>query len=260
MIDFSKVPIPGKRLEPEPPTGPPSGKAPPPRPAGDVSPFFESAAQGFVLNPTDITAARKALQIFGDQVGAMEHEAKELTVNSRETAITATEMTGQVKRLAKQIDTRRKDIIEEPDGFVRKVNAFVKPMTDRLKALEELLKRKIGDFSYQQELQRREIERRQREEAAKLQAELDAQAKAANVEPVLVVPVAVPERREPTRSDTAVASTVMVWDFEVQDPAAVPRPYLAVDEAAIRAAVRGGIREIPGVRIFERAEIRVRRV
>jgi hypothetical protein len=235
MIDFSKVPIPGKDTQP-------------------------AAELDFGLSPTDIMAARKALQVFANQVGAMEHEAKELTVNSRETATTATEMIGQVKNLFNAGDGHRKEIVKRPDSFVRQVNGFWKPLGGRLKALEAILKRKLSDFSYQEELDRRETERLQREAVANLQEKLNKQAEARGVDPVLVAPVAVPDRREPTRSDTAVASTVMVWDFEVQDPAAVPRPYLAVDEAAIRAAVRGGIRDIPGVRIFERAEIRVRRV
>jgi hypothetical protein len=41
------------------------------------------------------------------------------------------------------------------------------------------------------------------------------------------------------------------WDFEVVDPMAVPRQYLAVDERALRAAVASGVREVPGISIFE---------
>ena len=52
----------------------------------------------------------------------------------------------------------------------------------------------------------------------------------------------------------------MVWKHEVIDAAAVPREYLMVDDAAIKAAVKAGIRAIPGVRVFEEAEMRVRRV
>lgn len=48
------------------------------------------------------------------------------------------------------------------------------------------------------------------------------------------------------------------WDFEVMDPAQLPRQYLKVDEQAIRQAVRDGKREIPGVRIFEAMGVSVR--
>jgi hypothetical protein len=54
----------------------------------------------------------------------------------------------------------------------------------------------------------------------------------------------------------AVASTV--WRHEVTDPQAVPRQYLMVNEAAIKAAVAGGARDIPGVRIFEDVRTAIR--
>ena len=44
----------------------------------------------------------------------------------------------------------------------------------------------------------------------------------------------------------------------VVDPMTVPREYLVVDEKAIRAAVRAGVREIAGVRIYEDVEMAVR--
>lgn len=45
----------------------------------------------------------------------------------------------------------------------------------------------------------------------------------------------------------------MKWSFEITDPNQVPNGYWIIDEAAIKAAVAGGAREIPGVRIYEEA-------
>ena len=73
------------------------------------------------------------------------------------------------------------EIIAEPDSFVRKVNGFVKPLSDRLKALEALLKRKLSDHAYQVELQRREIERKQTQARIELQKQVDSEAKAKGV-------------------------------------------------------------------------------
>ena len=68
-----------------------------------------------------------------------------------------------------------------------------------------------------------------------------------------------------TRGDLGSVSTLRtVWDFEVADYAAIPldliRPYLAradIDKA-IRGAVRSGLRELKGVRIFENSTAVVR--
>jgi hypothetical protein len=54
---------------------------------------------------------------------------------------------------------------------------------------------------------------------------------------------------EVTSSKPAGVATRKVWKATVVDPMQVPREYLAVDQAALNAAVRAGIREIAGVRI-----------
>lgn len=52
--------------------------------------------------------------------------------------------------------------------------------------------------------------------------------------------------------------TTKRWVHEVTDPTAVPRQYLAVDDAAIKAAVKAGVRDIPGVRIYQDETVTVR--
>ncbi|QKZ11327.1 hypothetical protein [Spirosoma sp. KUDC1026] len=45
----------------------------------------------------------------------------------------------------------------------------------------------------------------------------------------------------------------MRWTFEVVDRNQIPNGYWIIDEGAIKAAIADGIREIPGVRIYEEA-------
>lgn len=54
------------------------------------------------------------------------------------------------------------------------------------------------------------------------------------------------------------ASASRFWNYRVVDPQAVPRQFLMVNEAAIKAAVAGGVREIPGVEIFEDVRTAIR--
>lgn len=53
------------------------------------------------------------------------------------------------------------------------------------------------------------------------------------------------------------ANTRTVWHFEVieADRLEVPMDYWKIDESAIGAAVRGGLREIPGVKIWSTQEV-----
>jgi SMC interacting uncharacterized protein involved in chromosome segregation len=46
-----------------------------------------------------------------------------------------------------------------------------------------------------------------------------------------------------------------VWTFEVVDISLVPREYLVLDETAVRRAIQNGVREIPGLKIFKKAQL-----
>lgn len=61
-----------------------------------------------------------------------------------------------------------------------------------------------------------------------------------------------------TRSESGQSYITKTWDFEVTDAALVPREFCQPNEVAIRMAVRGGNREIAGVRIFEKENISIR--
>lgn len=45
------------------------------------------------------------------------------------------------------------------------------------------------------------------------------------------------------------------WVAEVVDEAQVPREYMAVDQVKLNAAVRAGVREIPGVKIEQKSDL-----
>lgn len=69
---------------------------------------------------------------------------------------------------------------------------------------------------------------------------------------------------EPTRICGDYGATAYIthsWGFEVIDPDAVPRRYLSLNAETIRAAIRkDGVREIPGLKIFQSESLRVRGV
>ncbi len=48
------------------------------------------------------------------------------------------------------------------------------------------------------------------------------------------------------------------WTFSIIDKDNIPRQYLIPDEKAIKAAVKGGQREIAGIKIYEKESITLR--
>ncbi|GAB3953242.1 hypothetical protein GCM10028805_36530 [Spirosoma harenae] len=76
------------------------------------------------------------------------------------------------------------------------------------------------------------------------QAEADHQASAESY----------PEWLTPEIARLALPKGVqMKWTFEIVDPNQVPNGYWVIDETAIKADIASGVRQIPGVRIYEEA-------
>ena len=49
-----------------------------------------------------------------------------------------------------------------------------------------------------------------------------------------------------------------IWTFEIIDEKKIPRDFLMIDEVNIREAIRKGVREISGIKIFEKETISTR--
>lgn len=86
------------------------------------------------------------------------------------------------------------------------------------------------------------------------------EAEAFDEVPVFVAPVPVRETARVVSISTGnKASASIRWTHRVSDPDKVPRQFLMVNEAALKAAVAGGVRKIEGVDIFEAAKTAIRR-
>ena len=129
-----------------------------------------------------------------------------------------------------------------------------RPLTDRKIQLLTAL----ADFQRAEA----EAERRRREEEAanarafaeRLTAQADPAAKRAeHLATAIEAHAAAPDAgMSRVRSRTgALASLRSTRNFRIVDATLVPREYLVVDDATVRARMRAGIREIPGIEIFE---------
>lgn len=74
-----------------------------------------------------------------------------------------------------------------------------------------------------------------------------------------------PAKYEPTPRPTngfhtapAVKGLTKRWTFDITDQNAIPREYLQVNETAIREAIKAGVREIPGLKIYQSESISIR--
>jgi len=215
---------------------------------GKVAKVPAPATQSF-----NIETVKKHFLVYSSEIEKMVAKAEGHEVKDQPSLEEAVAMGTAAKQLFKKIDGQRKATVDDPSQFVRTVNNFAKTFTDRLKKIEDSLKKKISDHNYRVELERREQERKAREAAEKLQAQLDEEAKEKQVEPVKIPVPVVPEPEHVTRTETGASHQRMKWMFEVEDENKIPREYLQVNEAKIRQAIAMGRHEIPGLRIYEKA-------
>lgn len=243
-----------------------------------------------------LPAVRKELAKYDKVLAKMEKESGSLMVSDKPSQTRAIEIAGGAKTLSKSVKKALDTTIGPANEYVKTVRNLFRPVIDRLEAIEKSLKDKAGAFEVQERLAQQKREAEAREEARKLQAKIDEEARiqreaaeakareaveklkketdeaarvllqktveeetaAAQMEtPQVVVPVMVPQQTV-TRTETGSGHLRMDWVHEVVDPMLVPRKYLIVDDKAIRADIKAGIREIPGCRIFEKPIMNIR--
>lgn len=163
----------------------------------------------------------------------------DLPIQTQEDTEFASSILVDVKRKYKELDTKRKEIVDPLNAALKKVNDLFRAPLTYLADAETSIKRRLSEA-----LQRSRFEaQRALVAAANAAAEQDAPA----LEAAIVshdVAVALPRA-------TGV-SYRQVWTFEVVDPALVPREFLVVDERTLKAIAISQKENaaVPGVRFF----------
>ena len=233
---------------------------PPATPAWEPAAFYESQE----------AKAKKFLDGMSPEIDRWRGMVAALSVRSADEQRTAAELLIPLAKAEKAVEEARKRFVEAPNKYVKKINNFAGAIRDRLGELTGQVKAKLADYAAHERLEA--AKRRAEEENARkaIERELAAEvvarneaARAADPEAALIVleplPASAPSRepKKTVRSEGGSVTSYVAWDFRIVDPGLVPREYLKVDETAIRAAVKLGAREIPGVDVFESTKIRV---
>jgi hypothetical protein len=178
------------------------------------------------------------------------------------------DLLGRSAKTAKELEALRKSRVQPLNEEVRNVNALFKGISDGLDAFRVQGDKLLAAWNAQERARvarEQEEARRQQEEAAAREAEALAAVEAATSGAARAEAMAAAEAasREQTaaqllmpmeaprslKSEHATALSREVWVFEVVDAAQVPREYLCPDEAKIAAAIKAGVRQIPGLSI-----------
>jgi len=197
----------------------------------------------------------KAKADFGDyveEVDSLVKKAEVLKIENEDQNQLAVAMGTSAKKLTKQIEARRNEIIKLPDNYVKGIRNFCKMFTEKLISIEMTLKDKITSYRIIQEQKRREAELKAQKETEKLQTKLDKDAAKKGIEPPQILAPILPKGAPVVRTESGSASGRKHWTWILEDQDKVSREYLTLDEKKVNDFVRGGGRNLPGIKIFEK--------
>lgn len=206
---------------------------------------------------------------------AIRDEARALAVESPETKARAVDFLGRLARLKRDAEAHRVDLVKPLNDHVRKVNGLFTEVLGPVDEADRLVRQKM--LTFDQEERRRAAEAAARAEREQLEAEAllkeaeraEAAGRAGVAESLLTTAVAREETAKvaatqavaPPKTVAAGAGVVTVrqfWTFKAIDLGQVPREYLELNEARVRKAILAGVREIPGLKVFQTESLSVR--
>lgn len=151
------------------------------------------------------------------------------------------------------MEERRKFFVQPLNDQVKKINALFKEISEPLDKADAIMRPKVIEWraKVDMEIQKKNEELRKKAEKERQKQEEKALAKG-EVPPL---PMPIPTIEVPNTVDGI--STMRVWTYEVVDITNVPLRYLALDSGMVMTAIRQGVREIPGLRIYQKETIKV---
>lgn len=227
-----------------------------------------------VVTPPAAAPETTALVRFRDGIGAalkadLLHvlDIRIKPVEDKASALRLADQRAQVRTLLKNVEERRKKLVEPLKKEAAAVDAEARTWADPVKEWDKQAEAALLAF------QRLEADRARREEAARQEAlraaavaQADAEVKGdtAAVDAASVAVMHAELAAQPAapvkgwKTDAGSQSLRTTWKVEVVNPEEVPPVYLVPDLKKLQAAVDAGAREIPGCNVYQHEALVVR--
>jgi hypothetical protein len=210
-------------------------------------------------------AESQSIAVKGDIAVLVAQEAG-LTITDSGTFGKAGDILKWAKAKEKWLDEDRKKITKHFDDAKDIVMAKYAPQVDEVKGLKNRITQKMKDFEIEEQAREAEAERKRKEAALAIlkenQKEIEAEALKTNNADLL--DAAVDNEQFIKQEEAAPIEPVAVksyggfsrtsfrdnWKFEVINEAIVPVQYKTTDKDKVNSFIKKGVREIPGLRIY----------
>lgn len=188
------------------------------------------------------------IQTIQESSNNLVETADEQIVTSQVQADIANNILKSIASGLKQIEAKRKSFTAPLNQSLKEINATFKKVVEPINTAKQGLTSRLMAWRTQEQARiREEQEKARKEEERRRKIQEAHAAKGHNVKEEIT-----PVDKPVPFGITDTTKTQLRWTFEVEIEAKVPREYLAVNNPAITKAVRAGVRDIPGVKIYQK--------
>ena len=189
------------------------------------------------------------LQTIESQISPVVEKAQGYVVDNIKDVDNVSAFLKEIKEMEKIVEDKRITFTKPLNESLKNINDTFKKMREPLEQARDLLTRKILAWK------RIESERVAAEQAAYRKIQ-EAEAELCRLqnkpvikeEPIVIAPVV---------NKIGNMQTVKRWTFEVIDFFKVPDEYKELNTTEVNCAIRAGIREIPGLRIYQEESLSI---
>lgn len=193
------------------------------------------------MEQTDVQAIQKT----GD---ALIEVANTFTVEDQGQADEANAILKDIADGLKRIEAKRKSFTGPLNQSLKEINATFKKIVEPINSAKQGLTSRLMDWRRKEQARidaEREKAAKEEERRRKIQ---EAHAAKGHNTKEEITPVTKPVPF--SMNDTT--KTRLTWTYDIEDESKVPREYMEVNRPSITAAVRSGVRQIEGVKIYQK--------
>ena len=193
-----------------------------------------------------------------------QEKANAMVIASDEDYDEALKFVASVKSYGKNVDEKRKFFTAPLNAQVDNINALFQPSIKEAKKIEDIVKAKMGTYFEEKEAKQRAIEERAQKTRDAANAKREEQGKE-----LIETPINTGQEVVKTNVVGGSSATVRkVWTGEITDINALPENIVqailneaekkGIATSVVNKFVKAGIREMEGVKIYEKSQISVK--
>lgn len=227
----------------------------------------------FSIIQQEVSSSIQTFAALKSKITEVTQQCKGLVIIDDHSLSTGKELAIKAKKITTAIEDHRKEITKPFFEAKQNIDKVAKELTEGLNEATKALRDQILAYEVEQErkrkeeLRRLEEERRRKEEGIRKAqeesiADLHSMSKNGDIE-LEFLPPELPEIAKLKQQEIELAQQKsknirLYWTFELTDINKVPIEFLILNEKKVKDAIASGVREIPGIGIFQEERLNIR--